>query len=124
MSAKGNCPEEFGYPEKTRCCMKKKSNSAKSNPGNYEYCSFGKIPVYLFYYTVVFSWAVVIRWCCSWCKVQCTTYNSSFYWEVLQCTTKNFDATVKKVAIEVNLTTMQGLGNDVHFLTFSDSKCC
>ena len=96
MSAKGNCPEEFGYPEKTRCCMKKKSNSAKSNPGNYEYCSFGKIPVYLFYYTVVFSWAVVIRWCCSWCKVQCTTYNSSFYWEVLQCTTKNFDATVKK----------------------------
>ena len=28
--------------------------------------------------------------------VQCTTNNSSYYWEVVQCTTKNFDATVKK----------------------------
>ena len=28
--------------------------------------------------------------------VQCTTNNSSYHWELVQCTTKNFDATVKK----------------------------
>ena len=53
QGTKGNCPEELGYPEKTRCCVKRKSKSKKSYPGSYGYCSYGKIPVHLFYYTVV-----------------------------------------------------------------------
>ena len=37
--------------------------------------------------------------------VQCTTNNSSYYWEVVQCTTKIFDATVKKwCKIKSNIT--------------------
>ena len=47
--------------------------------------------------------------------VQCTTNNSSNYWKVVQCTTKNVHATVKKwCKIKSNITFKKVYSVKVH----------